>query len=116
MLTLTPNQAIYFLVNENGTGKVKSSVSFIVSSTGYITLRIMDDKVNAGAFREVELKSKDLSARVNVHDSDRNHTVYINWYEDSGEIGIDASKDVLVLREKLLTKCNGAPIWKDWIK
>ena len=114
MLNLKPTEPIYFLVQERGVGIVKAHASFILTDDGSIKIRILESKHLSEEFREVVLTESHTSACVYIHDSDTNHRAYITFFSDTSDICIDAGKEILILRERLLEKCNYQPIWREW--
>ena len=111
MLVLIPNEPIYFLVKTGAYGHPVANITCKVSETKSLMISISDHKeisqhvvLAAGATHD--------SAKVHLHDSDKNYIAYISWFPEDGKIGIDTdSENVMILREKLMINCNFKPNW-----
>ena len=111
MLTLTPSEPIYFLVKQGQHGQPVANITCTKSEDDTLMIRICDSK-EVSQHVSIKADCTHKAVKVYIHDSDKNYIAYISWFAIDNKIGIDTdSKNVMVLREKLMIKCNFKPIW-----
>tara|TARA_R110000851_G_scaffold187318_1_gene337152 strand:- start:52726 stop:53067 length:342 start_codon:yes stop_codon:yes gene_type:complete len=111
MLILTPSEPIYFLIRSGQYGQPVANITCTISEDDAVMIRISDSKEVS---QHVSLKAgcTHKAAKVHIHDSDANYIAYISWFAIDNKIGIDTdSKNVMILREKLMIGCNFKPLW-----
>jgi len=106
MLILTPSKPVYFCTRDGDDAIPQTYIEVAPCDDGCVMV------IHEGSSVRTVAVPDRLSCRVSVHDYDQNHTAYVTWFSDSGEIGIDCDKaKVLVLRHPHIVKSNGSPKW-----